>query len=179
MVRDAFDKAARNAPTLLFFDEFDAFAPNRSAAGHHYASEVNEFLVQLNECAAKNILVIAATNFPQRLDPAVLRPGRLDQHFLVGLPDFAARAELFKEHLKARPCAALNWNNLAAESDGYTAADIAFISEQAAKIAFEERTRTQKDTPIALRHLQAAMREHPPQTREEQHTRIGFQPPTD
>ncbi|MGH9568898.1 MAG: AAA family ATPase, partial [Candidatus Angelobacter sp.] len=121
MIKEVFEAAARQGPTILFFDELDAFTPRREDAGFHYSSEVNEFLVRLNNCADNRILVIGATNYAGRLDPAILRPGRLDQHYYVGLPDFAARSELFKHHLEARPCESLDWEQLAKSGDGYSA----------------------------------------------------------
>jgi transitional endoplasmic reticulum ATPase len=123
-IKQVFSDAAENAPTVLFFDELDAFTPKRQATQHHYSAEVNEFLVRLNNCSEQQILVIGVTNYPDRLDEAVLRPGRMDQHYHVGLPDFAARAELFRQYLQSRPCARLEWNQLAQSSDGYSAADI-------------------------------------------------------
>jgi SpoVK/Ycf46/Vps4 family AAA+-type ATPase len=167
MIRDVFAQAEQDAPAVLFFDEFDAFAASRTTAGHHYAAEVTEFLVRLDHCGTKRILVIAATNYPEKLDAAALRPGRLDQHYLVGLPDFAARTELFRTHMAKRPSQGLDWNLLATASEGYTAADIEYLCTQAARIAFQEKRR------IALKHVQAAMREHPVQTHPVR-TPIGF-----
>jgi SpoVK/Ycf46/Vps4 family AAA+-type ATPase len=169
MITQVFQKAEENGPTLLFFDEFDAFIPRRQDAGHHYSSEVNEFLVRLNNCAERRILVVGATNYPHRLDPAVLRPGRLDQHYLIDLPDFAARAELFRHHLEARPCEALDWNQLAKISAGYSAADIAHLATQSARLAMLERRK------IGLPHLRQAMEEYPVRQQNEEHrTAIGF-----
>lgn len=168
MIKGVFEKAAENASSVLFFDELDAFAPKRQSAQHHYSAEVNEFLVRLNNCSEQGILVIGATNFADRLDEAVLRPGRMDQHYYVGLPDFAARAELFKQHLQGRPCARLDWNQLAKCSEGYSAADVALLTTQAARFALLERV------PIGLQHLQKAMEEHPPQKQEIRRPPIGF-----
>ena len=83
---------------MLFFDELDAMVPKRGGdtVGHHYASEVNEFLVQLNECGKNGILVVGATNLIDRIDQAVLRPGRIDKKFYVAPPDYEARVELLK-----------------------------------------------------------------------------------
>jgi transitional endoplasmic reticulum ATPase len=167
MIRDLFLEAAKNAPTVLFFDELDAFTPKRQVAQHHYSAEVNEFLVRLNKCSEQRVLVIGATNFAERLDEAILRAGRLDQHYYVGVPDFAARVELFKQHLKSRPCAVLNWEQLGKSSERYTAADIEFLTTQAARQALAERKR------IEMKHLQKAMDERPP-AGVEQHVRIGF-----
>ena len=167
MIRDLFLEAAEEiAPTVLFFDELDAFTPKRQVAQHHYSAEVNEFS-RANKCSEQRVLVIGATNFAERLDEAILRAGRLDQHYYVGVPDFAARVELFKQHLKSRPCAVLNWEQLGKSSERYTAADIEFLTTQAARQALAERKR------IEMKHLQKAMDERPP-AGVEQHVRIGF-----
>lgn len=167
-IKSIFELAESDAPSVLFFDELDAFTPRREQAAYHYSAEVNEFLVRLNNCGEDGILVIGATNLPEKIDSAVLRPGRMDQHYYVGLPDFAARAELFKQHLKGRPCDRLDSSHLAQVSDGYSAADIALIVTQAARYALIERV------SIGLAHLERAI-EDQPRPREEQSRRpIGF-----
>lgn len=168
LIKELFEVAERDRPTILFFDELDAFTPQRHVAGYHYSAEVNEFLVRLNNCSERGILVIGATNYPERLDNAILRPGRLDQHYYVGLPDFAARAELFRHHLQGRPCDAMDWNQLARFSDGYSAADIELLSTQAARLALIE-TRN-----INVRHLRQAMDERPPKHAQPTKPPIGF-----
>lgn len=169
MIKELFEAAAKEGPTVLFFDELDAFTPRREDAGFHYSSEVNEFLVRLNNCAENRVLVIGATNYAGRLDPAILRPGRLDQHYYVGLPDFAARSELFRHHLEARPCESLDWEQLAKSGDGYSAAEIAHICTQAARLALIEQRK------IGPKHLRQAIQERPPREPEEpQRPGIGF-----
>lgn len=133
-----FKQAEENAPTVLCFDEFDAFVPNRSAPGSSYVSaEVNEFLTQLNNCSKRGIFVVATTNRPDMIDPAVLRTGRLDKHVYVPLPDHDARREMFAIHLKGRPFdeAQIDLDALADMTDGYIASDIAFIVNDAAMTA--------------------------------------------
>jgi len=133
-----FKQAEKNAPTVLCFDEFDAFVPNRSAVNDSHASgEVNEFLSQLNNCSQRGIFVIATTNRPDRIDPAVLRTGRIDKHVFVPLPDKEARVEMFAIHLKGRPFeeSAINFEALADMTEGYIASDIAYIVNDAAMTA--------------------------------------------
>lgn len=163
-----FTDAAAKSPTVLFFDELDAFTPNRQTAGHHYSAEVNEFLVRLSNCSEQKILVIGATNFAERLDEAVLRAGRMDLRYYVGLPDFEARAELFRQHLNGRPCARLDFNHLANCSAGYTPADIALIVTQSARLALIQKL------PIGLSHILKAMEEHPKTEQEAKRPTIGF-----
>ena len=87
-IKQLFDFAKENSPTVLFLDEIDALIPGRenSEIGHHYASEVNEWLVQFNNCGEQDVFIIAATNKMDKIDSAVLRAGRLDRHYYVG-PD--------------------------------------------------------------------------------------------
>jgi transitional endoplasmic reticulum ATPase len=114
--------------------------PNRSgdSVGHHYASEVNEFLVQLNECGRNKILVIGASNLPDRIDPAVMRPGRLDKKFFVGPPDSEARVELLRLCMANRPQEAMDWHDCAVELENYTCAEIEFVVNEAARIALAQ-----------------------------------------
>ena len=132
-----FKEAEKNAPTVLCFDEFDAFVPNRSAPGSSYVSaEVNEFLSQLNNCSKRGIFVVATTNRPDMIDPAVLRTGRLDKHIYVPLPDHEARKEMFAIYLKGRPFDEdIDLDALSDLTDGYIASDIAFIVNDAAMTA--------------------------------------------
>ena len=139
-VAELFADARKQVPCMLFFDELDAMVPNRgdSSVGHHYASEVNEFLVQLNECGRNRILVIGATNLPERIDPAVLRPGRLDKKFFVGPPDFEARMELLRLCMANRPQEDIDWQDCAGELENYTCAEIEFIVNEAARAALAQ-----------------------------------------
>lgn len=133
-----FKVAESNRPTVLCFDEFDAFVPNRSAPGSSYvSSEVNEFLSQLNNCSKRGIFVVATTNRPDMIDPAVLRTGRLDKHVYVPMPDHDARKEMFAIYLKGRPFDEedINLDTLSDLTEGYIASDIAFIVNDAAMTA--------------------------------------------
>lgn len=145
-IADLFKKAEESRPTVICFDEFDAFVPNRSNRGaEHQAGEVNEFLSQLNNCAQRGIFVIATSNRPDMIDPAVLRTGRIDKMVYVPMPDKAARSEMFKLHLKDRPCEDINAEHLAELTEGYIASDIAYIVNDAAMgAAFSDQPITQQ-----------------------------------
>lgn len=145
-IADLFKKAEANAPTILCFDEFDAFVPDRSGAGNdHQAGEVNEFLTQLNNCSKRGIFVIATSNRPDKIDPAVLRTGRIDRQIYVPLPDAEARREMFKLHLDGRPCDEIDAEKLATLTDGYIASDIAYIvNDTAMGAAFSDKSITQQ-----------------------------------
>lgn len=160
LISEAFAWAEENAPSLLFFDEFDAMAPRRDGddfAGKHFATEVNEFLAQLNECADKGILVIAATNQADKIDKAILRPGRLDKKILVAPPDEEARRNLFELEMRNRPQVGMDWDVLAQLSDGHTCAEIAAIVEEAARSAVANRE------AITMDHVSVALDRNPPQ----------------
>ena len=145
-IADLFKKAEETKPTIICFDEFDAFVPNRSNTGaEHQAGEVNEFLSQLNNCAQRGIFVIATSNRPDMIDPAVLRTGRIDKLVYVPMPDKDARREMFKIHLNGRPCEDLDMEHLAELTDGYIASDIAYIVNDAAMgAAFSDQPITQQ-----------------------------------
>ena len=156
-IADLFKKAEESKPTIICFDEFDAFVPNRSNTGaEHQAGEVNEFLSQLNNCAQRGIFVIATSNRPDMIDPAVLRTGRIDKLVYVPMPDKEARSEMFKLHLSGRPCSDIDAERLAEMTDGYIASDIAYIVNDAAMgAAFS-------DKPISQEPLEATIKSiHP------------------
>jgi tetratricopeptide (TPR) repeat protein len=158
-IRELFDKAAEAAPSLIFFDELDALIPNRSETGvsHHYSTEVNEFLVQLNECATRQIAVVGATNFLKKVDPAARRPGRLDKNVFIGPPDIEARQEALRLFMKDRPQSKIKWFGIAQYSEGHSFAELKFVVDEAARKALSDRR------PISSDDLLAVIDRHPPQ----------------
>jgi SpoVK/Ycf46/Vps4 family AAA+-type ATPase len=156
-IREVFDTAAEHAPAILFVDEFEAMVPARRALGahqHHTAEEVSEFLKQLESCAQRRIVLIAATNEPWKIDPAVLRTGRLDKLIYVSAPDATARAAMLRFHLYGRrQCEGIDVVSLADALPGYSASDIKLLVDEAARRARKVRQ------PIAEEHLRAAARE--------------------
>jgi SpoVK/Ycf46/Vps4 family AAA+-type ATPase len=136
-----FAEARDKAPTIIFFDELDALVPRRDGrgVGHHYSAEVNEFLVQLNECGESNILVIGATNLLEKVDPAVRRPGRMDKKVFIGPPDFEARVELLKLYMQDRPQGNIDWIKTAEACAFHTPAELKHIINEAARFALETR----------------------------------------
>ena len=140
-IREVFKKAEENAPTLLFIDEIDAVMPSRDGNLYHsYASEVNEFLVQMTECHGRGIFILAATNRPEKIDPAILRTGRLDKVVYLGPPDLPARLELLTHLLKNRPLESdLQIEALAQSMENFVSSDIAFVVNEAAREALRER----------------------------------------
>lgn len=141
MIGKLFEEARHNAPTILCFDEFDALVPSRGERGKEMQSgEVNEFLTQLNNCGKTGVFVIASTNRPDMIDPAILRKGRIDKVVYVPMPDAQGRAAMFELHLKGRPYDSnIDYDRLAELTDRYVASDIAYIvNEAAATAAFSD-----------------------------------------
>ena len=161
-IAQLFRQAKKNAPVVVCLDEFDAMAPDRnSRAGEQTANEVNEFLTHLNNCANDGIFVIALTNHPDKLDPAVLRSGRLDKKIFVPLPDDAARKEIFHIHLQGRPYEAdkLDLNKLSVLSDGYVSSDIALaVNDAARKAARQNQLITEDLLEDSVQHISPSVK---------------------
>ena len=150
-IADTFEEAGKDAPVILIFDEFDAVVPSRDKADNQ-ANEVNEMLTQLNNCADRGIYVICTSNRPDMIDPAVLRAGRLDAKYYVGLPDADARRELFALELGKRPCAPdINLDTLSEATAGFTCSDISCLVKETARECFGEAIRSgEKDAVIPI-----------------------------
>ena len=144
LIRQMFDKAVEQAKTngkgvLIFFDEMDALCPEREAEDTNRTGEVAEFLVQLSDLARKKVYVVGATNCLDKIDKAIIRKGRINKMVYVGLPDEAAREELFKLELKSRPHSlGIDYGRLAKLSKGFTSSDISFIVAESSRLAFSE-----------------------------------------
>jgi transitional endoplasmic reticulum ATPase len=153
-----FTKAREKAPTLIFFDELDGLVPNRGgdSVGHHYSAEVNEFLVQWNECWKSKVLIIAATNILEKVDPALLRHGRIDKKVFIGPPDLEARVEILKLYMDERPQRDVNWIKIAEACSLYTTSELEHTVNEAARMALEGRR------PITEIDILKALNENPP-----------------
>ena len=135
---DIFDKARHAAPTLIFFDELDALAPRRGSGEAVSNRMVAQLLVEMDGfLASDRLVVLAATNRPSSLDPALLRPGRFDHVIEVPLPDPAARAEILQVHLRDRQTAPdVDARELARRAEGLSGAALAALVQSAARRAF-------------------------------------------
>jgi transitional endoplasmic reticulum ATPase len=137
-----------------------------------YSAEVNEFLSQLSDCWKSGILVLAATNLVENLDPAVIRPGRMDKHIFMGPPDLEARVELIKLFMQDPPQKTIDFRGLAEKTEYYISAELEHLVDEAAKKAFTD------GRPITTDDIQSAIDENPPRLNEsaiEEHKkRIGF-----
>lgn len=152
-----FKEAEENAPTIIFIDEINELVPNREGNVHEMSkSAVNEMLAQMDRTGEKGIFIIGATNYPHMIDPAILRAGRLDKKFYVGVPDEVARKALFELYLKNRPYDfGLDYDELSRLTKNYVSADIQLIVNNAARIALKSRS---KITMTILRDAIAAVR---------------------
>lgn len=137
-----FDIARQKSPSIVFIDELSGLAPKRESlvtSTMHKEEEVNELLMQLNKASEHNVLVVGATNHPERIDSAVLRPGRMDKIIYVPMPDSEARKELFKMYLQGRPYNKdIDFNELAKLTEGFTATDVELVVENTARHAVAE-----------------------------------------
>jgi transitional endoplasmic reticulum ATPase len=142
-VRDVFDKARAAAPCVMFFDELDSIAKARGGggsggdAGGAADRVINQLLTEMDGMnAKKNIFVIGATNRPDQIDGALLRPGRLDQLIYIPLPDEAGRISILKAALKRSPVAAdVELSYIAKHTHGFSGADLTEICQRSAKLA--------------------------------------------
>ncbi|MEL7562197.1 ATP-dependent zinc metalloprotease FtsH [Dehalogenimonas sp. 4OHTPN] len=140
-VRDLFEQAKRNAPCIIFIDEIDAVGRQRGAGlgGSHDEREqtLNQILVEMDGFEANTtIIVIAATNRPDVLDPALLRPGRFDRRVVLDMPDLNGRLAILKIHAKGKPLADdVNLENLAKQTIGFSGADLSNLMNEAAILA--------------------------------------------
>lgn len=140
-VRDLFEQAKKNAPCIVFIDEIDAVGRQRGAGlggGHDEREQtLNQLLVEMDGFAAnEGIIIIAATNRPDILDPALLRPGRFDRQIVVDKPDVKGRAEILKVHTKGKPVdKEANLEVLARRTPGFTGADLSNLINEAALLA--------------------------------------------
>ena len=158
-IREIFSKARQAAPCVIFFDELDSIVPRR---GTRYDSGVtdrivNQLLTEMDGIARlEGVVVIGATNRPDIVDPALLRPGRFDRVIFVPPPDTAARLEILKVHTRRMPLANdVNLQEIAELTEGYSGADLAALCREAALIALREAG---KPTKVTMRHFDAALK---------------------
>ncbi len=176
-VRETFRKARQSAPTIIFFDELDAIAPTRgSGMGDSHVTErvISQMLTELDGLEElHNVVVIAATNRPDMVDTALLRPGRLDRLLYIPPPDEASRLAIFKIHSKDKPLGPdVNLETIAKESKDYVGADIESVCREAAMLAIreyitpdmspEDARKNAGTIQIRMKHFQAALQKGAP-----------------
>lgn len=157
-IASMFKEAEEKAPTIIFIDEMNELVPNRESNVHEMArSAVNEMLAQMDRTGEKGIFIIGATNYPHTIDPAILRAGRLDKKYFIGVPDKEARMALFKLYLQKRPYDfGINYERLALLTENYVSADIQLIVNEASRNALKQRSK------ITMLLLEAAIEENHP-----------------
>ena len=166
-VRETFRKAKQAAPSIIFFDEIDAITPQRGGGfGDSHVTErvISQVLTELDGLEElRNVVVLAATNRPDIIDPALLRPGRFDRLIGIKPPNKDARKEIFKIHLEGKPLASdVKLEMLAEKTESYVGADIEAICREASMLAIREyvkETKKKKKKPdfeIAMKHFEDA-----------------------
>ena len=181
-VREVFRKARQASPCIIFFDEIDSVAPTRGSSGgdsHVTERVISQFLTEMDGLEElRNVIIIAATNRPDIIDSALLRPGRFDRLLFVPPPDLEARKQIFKIHTRKTPLAEdVNLDELARKTDGYTGADIASLANTGVMLALREHISKAKDPEdakkrakglkVAKRHFDEALQKIKPMSTEE------------
>ena len=179
-VRETFRKARQAAPCIVFFDEMDAIAPVRGGSNDSHVTErvISQLLTELDGLEElRDVTVIAATNRPDIIDPALLRPGRFDRLIYIPPPDKEARKEIFKIHTRNKPLADdVDIDELAEKTEGYTGADIAAVCNEAVMTAIREhinkgngkiKKEDFKKIKVKKRHFEKALKKVKPLPKEE------------
>jgi transitional endoplasmic reticulum ATPase len=181
-VREIFRKARQAAPCIIFFDEIDAIAPARGGdfgTSHVTERVISQMLTELDGLEVlTNVVVIAATNRPDIIDPALLRPGRFDRLLYVPPPDYESRKQIIQIHTKKKPLADdTNVDKLATKMDSYTGADIAAVASAAVMLALrehiskygepQEAEKHARELKIHMRHFEEAMKKIRPLSAQE------------
>jgi transitional endoplasmic reticulum ATPase len=163
-IRDIFRRARQVAPAIIFFDEIDALAPLRGLEVGTRVSEniVSQILTEMSGLEdMQNVVVIAATNRPDILDPALMRPGRFDRQVLVPAPDEEARLEILKIHTKEMPLKGVDMKPIAKETEGYSGADLEALVREAGLNAlrkdFKAKTVGRKEFEEALKRVKPSV----------------------
>jgi transitional endoplasmic reticulum ATPase len=162
MVRDLFRRAKQVSPTVIFFDEIDALAPRRSAgmAEHTTESIVSQLLTEMSGLEElRGVVVIAATNRPDIVDPALLRPGRFDRQILVPAPDLKSRLEILKVHTASMPIKGVDLKVIAKGTEGYSGADLEALAREAAMNSLRENIKSKE---VKMDHFEEALRKSTP-----------------
>ena len=158
-LREIFKKARQSSPTIIFFDEIDSIAPRRGQEiGTHVTERmVNQLLTEMDGLEElQDVIVLAATNRPDILDPGLLRPGRFDRIILVPVPDAKAREEIFKIHMKGMPLTKdVKVQKLVERTENYVGADVEALCREAATIALRQNIDA-KD--ISMKHFEEALK---------------------
>ena len=161
-VREVFKKARQTSPCIVFFDEIDSLAPRRGLSSDSHVSErvVNQMLTEIDGLEEMHdVVIIAATNRPDIVDTALLRPGRFDRMILTPVPDEKTRLEIFKVHTNGMPLKKIKLEEFIKKTEGYVGSDIEAVCREAAIFALRENMDAKE---ITLNHFEKAMQKVPP-----------------
>ncbi len=162
MIRDLFRRAKQVAPTILFFDEIDALAPRRGSGYGEHATEsiVSQLLTEISGLEElKGVVIVAASNRPDMIDPALLRPGRFDRQVLVTPPDEKSRLEILKVHTKKMPLKNVDLKQLAKTTEGFSGADLESLVREAAMSALRENMKSKE---VKMKHFEDVLKKMTP-----------------
>lgn len=169
-VRALFEQARTNRPAVIFLDEVDAIGQKRTNLRNNPAMRgtVNQLLSEMDGATGLNdgIYVLAATNQPWDVDPALRRPGRFDRTIFVSPPDQTAREAILRFHLRDRPLGQVDVQRLSRETEDFSGADLAHLCSLATRSALANAAATQEIQPIGMAELEAARRQLKPSTLE-------------
>lgn len=168
-LHELFQTARQSQPCVIFFDEVDALGARRSdmkTSGTRHL--INQFLAEMDGADGSNegLLILGATNAPWHLDTAFRRPGRFDRIIFVPPPDQAARREILEIHLKGKPLDNIDYDKLAARSDGFSGADLQGAVKQTVEAKLQEAIKTGKPSPIRTKDLLSVIKQTRPSTKE-------------
>ncbi len=178
-VRETFRKARQAAPCVIFLDEIDAIAPVRGNSSDSGVTErvISQLLTEMDGLESlHNVVVIAATNRPDIIDPALLRPGRFDRMVYIGPPDLSARKDIMRIHTKGKPLDDdVDLDKLASKMDNYTGAEIAAVCNEAVMLAIRDYVlegggldeEKMKGRKVGMKYFEAAMENVEPMTENE------------
>ncbi len=155
-VNEVFEIARKSAPAILFFDEIDSIGKSRTLQSDDVGQRVLTALLQQMDGGLKGkkpVIVIGATNVPQQLDPALMRPGRLDKIIYMHLPDPKAREAIFKVHLRKLPTADIDYAKLVEKTNRFSGADLKNVVNEAIKITAKEATAKGVVMPVTTEHI--------------------------
>ncbi len=157
-IAELFEQAREAQPTIIFFDEFEAVGGDRTEGQAHERSAVAQLLTEMDGMDSKDqqILLLAATNEPWAIDPALRREGRFGSTIFVPQPDLKARKAILKIHLKKRPTKEIDYSGLAKVTAGFSGADLKAVCEIATDIPLRESLVTGKKRKIAMKDMSAA-----------------------
>ena len=163
-MHELFQNARRQAPVVIFLDELDALGHKRTHLRNQAGRNlVNQLLVEMDGLDSKEgVYVLAATNHPWDVDPALRRPGRFDRTIWVPPPDVPARQSILARHMRGRPSEGLDYGVLATKTEGYSGADLVHLADSAIDLVIEEALRGAGTRPVRMPDFERALKEVKP-----------------